>query len=171
MPKKSQLHTMETIAVLGVFTILIVLGVFFYFKVFKSDSVQENEEKMQMTAVEIAQRASTMPELQCSENNIVKDNCVDRIKLGYANSIINTQYKTDYFNYFGYSVIKIDRIYPEPLILWDKTTDTASWMIYSNPLGDEEYKQKSVTKIPISIFYPNEDMNAFGVMTVEVYSK
>jgi hypothetical protein len=169
MPKKSQLHTMESIAVLGVFTILIVLGIFFYFKVFRSDSVQENDEKMQLTAVEIAQRASTMPELQCSENNVVRDNCVDKLKMDIVESgdILNKD--ITYFDTLGFSIITIDRIYPEDSINKD---NTKLWKIYShfNPSTDK-YTQKSVTKIPISIFYPNENINAFGVMTVEVYFK
>ena len=93
MKRKSQLHTLETIAVLAVFFILVILGFVFYAKVIKGNVEEEQEEIMQLESVEIAQRASTMPELQCSENNIVKGNCVDMLKLDAAESIIKIDNK------------------------------------------------------------------------------
>src|SRR3989344_5805663 len=79
--KKSQIHMLETIAVLAIFFILVVLGFVFYVKMFKSGSEGEKEETMQLTAIKIAQRASALPELQCSENNIARANCLDLLKI------------------------------------------------------------------------------------------
>ena len=163
MKRKSQLHTLETIAVLAVFFILVILGFVFYAKVIKGNVEEEQEEIMQLESVEIAQRASTMPELQCSENNIVKGNCVDMLKLDAAESIIKIDNKLNYFDKLGYSKIIIEQIYPPQAV-------SPKWEIYDMS-DDIDYTHKSVTNIPISIFDPNTKKNSFGLMTVETYTK
>ena len=91
MHRKSQIHMLETIAVLAVFFILVILGFVFYTKMYKSGVEEEKEETIELSAVKIAQRAATLPELQCSENDVVRDNCVDRLKLYAAEYIMQSQ--------------------------------------------------------------------------------
>ena len=157
--KKSQIHMLETIAVLAIFFILVVLGFVFYVKMFKSGSEGEKEETMQLTAIKIAQRASALPELQCSKNNIARANCIDKLKLDAAEKIMKSpENEIYYYDLLSFSKITVEEIYPEP-----KNT----FVIYERALSD--YSDKIVTHIPITIFNPNTDENAFGLMNVTVY--
>ena len=151
---------LETIAVLAVFFILVVLGFVFYIKMYRGGTEEEKEESIQLSAIKIAQRAATLPELQCSENNVVRDNCVDRLKLDAIKdlNLMNTN-EIYYFDKFSFSKITVEEIYPDGEI----------WELYDRPLDD--YTHKIVTNIPISIFNPRDYTKAFGVMTVETYLK
>jgi len=151
---------LETIAVLAVFFILLMLGFIFYTKVIKSGVEEEKEENIQLSAIKIAQQAAALPELQCSQNNVIKDNCVDRLKLEVADNIMQSpENEIFYYDKFSFSKITVEEIYP----------NTKEWPLYDRPLDD--YTHTLVTHIPISIFNPENDENAFGLMEVESYLK
>ncbi len=80
--KKAQLKMMETIAIMIVFFILLALGFGFWYKMTKASAVQEEEKLSALKIVQITQRAIFLPELQCSEKNVIRDSCFDKIKLG-----------------------------------------------------------------------------------------
>ena len=166
MRRKSQIHMLETIAVLAVFIILVVLGFVFYTRMYRSGIEEEKEETIELSAIKIAQRAATLPELQCSENNVVRDNCIDGLKL---DAIINLDLMNTnelyYFDKLSFSVITIQQIYPD----YEDCEIGQCKVIYERPSYD--YTNKMVTNIPISIFDPINNKNAFGVMTVESYLK
>lgn len=61
--RKAQLKMFETIAVLVVFFFLIVFGVSFYFVMQRSSYNKQVERNMQITAIDIAQKISDIPEL------------------------------------------------------------------------------------------------------------
>jgi len=151
---------LETIAVLFIFFILIMLGIVFYANVIRGNIQIQQEETVQLNAIEVAQRASSLPELQCSEDNIVSDNCIDILKLDSAEGIIlaNDHY---YYDRFFFSTITIKEIYPD---------NTRSWRIYNRPLAVDKFSNKIRTDIPISLFDPINNKNSFGMMTVELFS-
>jgi len=157
--RKSQINILETIAVLTVFFILVVFVFIFYSNVFESRVWIENEENAQSNAIKIAQRASSLPELQCSQENIVLGNCIDLLKLAAISDIIKEN-EIHYFDMFSFSRITINEIYPDVEGLA---------VLYDKPL--EEYSNKIVTNIPITLFNPINNKNSFGVMVVEVFSK
>lgn len=157
--KKAQIQMMETIAVLFIFFILIVLGFVFYGNVLKGSVANQQEQAQQLQSIELAQRVSTLAELQCSDDNIVSDNCIDVLKLEAASRII-TQPANEiyYYDRLLFSEVKVQEIYPEA---------TNEWILYSNPL--EEFSSKIVSNIPISLRDPITKKHAFGVMVVELY--
>ena len=157
--RKSQINMLETIVVLAVFFILVVFVFIFYSKVFESSIEIENEENSQLNAIKIAQKASFLPELQCSQDNVVIDNCIDLLKLAAISDIIKEN-EIHYFDMFSFSRITINEIYPDAEELA---------VLYDKPL--EEYSNKIVTNIPITLFNPLNNKNSFGVMVVEVFSK
>ncbi len=149
---------METIAVLLIFFILVVIGLVFYTNVLKGSIEIQKEESIQLNAIEVAQRASSLPELQCSEDNIVSDNCIDVIKLQIAADIINAN-EIHYYDKLLFSKIIISEIYP----------DKKEWTLYDRPLA--QFSNKIVTNIPISLFDPVSNKNSFGIMNVELFLK
>ena len=156
--KNAQIQMMETIAVLFIFFILVVMGFVFYAKILKGNLELQKEESVQLNAIEVAQRASSLPELQCSEDNIVSDNCIDILKLEAASGIIQ-QNDVYYYDRLLFSKITVNEIYP----------DDNEWTLYSRPL--EDFSNKITTSIPISLFNPTKNKNAFGIMTVELFLK
>ena len=156
--KKSQINMLETIVVLAVFFILVVFVFIFYLKVSETNVEIEKEENAQSNAIKIAQKASFLPELQCSQEHGVIDNCIDLLKLNAASEIIQEN-EVYYYDRLLFSRITINEIYP----------GTNDWMLYDRPL--EDFSNKIVTNIPISLFDPIDDKNSFGVMTVELFLK
>lgn len=158
MHKRAQVQIGETIAVLFVFFILVIVGFIFYVKVIKGNIETENEEFSQLRSVGIAQRVMFLPELQCSEDNIIIDNCIDLLKLDAARDTIK-QNELYYFDILEFSDINIIQIYPNE----DK------WNIYSRKT--EEFKSKFITNVPISLYDSTTRKHGFGVLTIETLSK
>jgi len=149
---------LETISVLAIFSILILLGLIFYSGVFKSSIEVEKEERTQLDAIKIAQRSSFLPELQCSQENIIIDNCINILNLEALSEVINEN-EVYYFDKLSFSRIIVNKIYP----------DDEEWVLYNRPL--EQYSDKIVTNAPILLFDPVENKNYFGVMNIEVFSR
>ena len=161
-PKKSQIQIGETIAVLFIFFILITIGLIFYVKVLKGNIQSEAEESSQLKSVGIAQRVMFLPELQCSEDNVIRENCIDKLKLQSASELM-TNKKSDYYDLFEFSNIVIKEINSEGNLIQIAN-------IYSRTLN-EDFKNKFVTNIPISLYNSITRRNTFGVLTIETYTK
>lgn len=155
---KAQIHMMETISVLAVFFILVILGFIFYSNVLRSNFELEKEENIQLDSIKIVQKVSSLPELQCSQDSVVKDNCIDVLNLEALAEVID-QNEIHYFDMFSFSKITVTEVYPRD----------NEWLLYDKSL--EDYSQKIVTNVPITIFNPIEKRNNFGVMKVEFFVK
>ena len=142
---------------LFVFFVLILIGLIFYVKIIKGNIESDKEEASQLRAIGIAQRVMFLPELQCSEDNIIKDNCIDVWKLESADILMDNK-EVDYFDLLEFSDVKVVQIYPEP----------DNWTLYTRKL---ENANKFVTNVPISLYIPTTRKYAFGVLTIETYSK
>lgn len=147
---------METIAILFIFFILVFIGLIFFFRIMKSNVADEIEEAKELSAIEAAQIASSLPELQCSQNNIIESNCIDILKLENAVEVVNT---TTYFDLFSYSRITVQQKYPLPY---------TNWTLYEKkPVNVTEVRP---TYFPISLFDPKTQYYYFGVMIVDAYT-
>ena len=157
--KKSQIHMMETIAVLFVFFVLAGTGLVFYLNIMKGNIAVESEEIRQLQAIEIAQRTVFLPELQCSEGeDIIKSGCIDVEMLrAFLELDMATANQVYYHNRLGFSEITINEIYPT----------VTSWVLYDKPL--DKFTDKITTNLPISLKYPKENKYSFGIVHVEVY--
>lgn len=156
--KRAQIQIGETIAVLFVFFMLIVIGFIFYVKVIKGNIENEKEEISQLKSVAIAQRVMFLPEVQCSEDNIIIDNCIDILKLDSAQSVMK-QNELYYYDLLEFSDVNIQQIYP----------NEAKWSIYSRKTDD--FTGKFVTNVPISLYNPVTRRHAFGVLSIETLTK
>jgi hypothetical protein len=161
MKKKAQIQMMETISTLFIFFILIVIGLIFYFNLAKT-SIQEKTDQFQdLSRVQVAQLASTLPELQCSQENVIKANCFDMMKLDSAskeNGIVYTN-KNFYFDLMLFSNITVRNIYPEQV---------KEWNIYFNQPSN--FTSRRSAFFPISLYNATDDLYNFGLLIVEVYS-
>ena len=156
--KRAQIQIGETIAVLFVFFILIIIGFMFYVKIIKSNIELETEELSQLRSVGISQKIMFLPEVQCSEDNIIIDNCIDILKLDSAQSIMKKN-EIYYYDLLEFSDVSISQIYP----------NEAKWNLYSRKI--EDFNSKFVTNVPISLYDPATRKHGFGVLTIETLFK
>lgn len=154
MNKKAQIQIGETVAVLLVFFILVIIGIVFYANVVKRDVGIQKEKSSQIKSIGIAQRIMFLPELQCSEDNAIKDNCIDTFKLESAQSIMKEN-QIYYYDLFEFSEVNITGIYPEEY----------KRNLYSRKIKD--FSNKFVTNVPISLYDPYAKRHGFGVLTIE----
>jgi len=145
----------ETIAVLIIFFFLLVMGVVFYVNVQKNKIYTNQEEFFAQDSIKISQLVSYLPELQCSSENIIKDNCYDLLKVTSASSTIqsNPMY---YYPFFKYSLITIEELYP----------GNSSWVLYNF-----SNNQTAIipTQMPISLYDPTSKSYSFGVLYIGYY--
>ena len=158
MKRRSQIQIGETIAVLFVFFILVIIGFIFYVSVIKGNLESQKEEASQLRSIAIAQKIMFLPELQCSEDNIIIDNCVDILKLKSAQGIMREN-ELYYYDMLEFSEINISQIYP----------DEAEWGVYSRKT--EDFTNKFVTNVPVSLYDPITRKHGFGILTIETMSK
>lgn len=151
---------METIIVLAVFFILIII----FYALYSNTAVDVDKEKdrmRQLEAVKIMKHISSLVEIQCSERGIVKDGCIDLLKINAASEVMQKEENKEfYFDKFGFSRITIKQIYPE-------VKDIA--VIYDNSL--QKYSYKDLSNIPVSLYDPLGKKYYFGAVVIEIFSK
>lgn len=157
--KKSQMQIGETVAVIAVFFIIAIISAAFYFNASKSNIIREIDEAAASSSVGIVQKILSLPEIQCSQNNVVQSNCVDKIKLENVYSLmLSPDNKLAYFYLFGYSNIEIIQVYPSQ----------TSTKIYSNNL--DKFRSSIQTNLPVTIYDPVSNTNSFGYVSVTTYT-
>ena len=165
MNKKSQIQIGETISVLFVFFILIAIGFIFYVRIIKGNLESQKDELSQLNSVGISQRVMFLPEIECSEDVVFEvHDCFDILKLNAAQTVMklssNALY---YYDLLEFSNLSISEIYPDK---------TQKWTIYSRkPQNPQDFKNKFVTNVPVSLYDPLTRRRAFGVLTIETLSK
>jgi hypothetical protein len=147
----------ESIAVLFIFFILLIFGFVFYSNIIQSSSKVETEENIQLKAVGVAQKSSFLPELQCSEENVRVEDCIDLLKLDATASVLE-QNNIYYYDMFEFSKIWVEEIFPQQ----------RTWELYENKPNN--YKDQLSTFIPVSLFNATAKEYYFGILAVEVYS-
>src|SRR3989338_2076032 len=163
MKKRAQIQIGETIAVLIVFFVLVAIGFIFYATIIKSSIETEKEELSQLKSVGIAQRMMFLPEVQCSENNILTDSCIDMLKLDAAEKTMRDN-GILYFDLLEFSEINVTIIYPQ-----SAAAAKSRWTIYSRE--PENYRSSFLTRVPVSIFDPTSRTYIFGVLSIETKTK
>lgn len=144
--------------VIFVFIIMAFIGMVFYAK-FQAGEVQEStKEQFRQQSVEIANLIQFLPELQQTYKNITYIS-FDLYKIKAFNQLLTPELQDNYyFDLFGFSVIKINQIYPL-LALPD-----GEWILYNKTAN---YSTYYLTYIPIIIYDAVSDKKNFGVLTIQ----
>ncbi len=158
---KAQMHMMETIAVLLIFFVLVLIGIIFYVNVMKGNLEIEAEEARQLEAIEVAQRAIHLPEVQCSKGmDIVTSDCVDVLMMeAFDSEGIVSKNQLYYHDRLGFSKIVVREIYPNE--------NKPEWVLYN--LSLDKFKDKMTTYLPVSLKHSKENKYSFGIMQVDVF--
>jgi len=177
MKKKSQIQMGETIAIIIIFVLFVSFGLIFYTRMMDSTNQEKRSENLELAAVQVAQKASFLPELQCSEENVRKDNCIDLLKIYKAKDLMTdpTNVADIYYNMFGLANITIVEVFPNDASdthFRDPITNIDNEItIYSEVPEQKDILTSESTFIPISIADYKEKKYYFGIMIVEVYLK
>jgi len=165
MERKAQMQMAETIVILLIFFIIIGLALTFY-GVFQAGSIREGErEQFEKEAIRVALVVSNLPEVDCSDDNQITQNCFDKLKVQTLSGLAGRAGGNDeaflfYQAEFRSSKVTIQEIFPDP----------EEFVIYDN--APEKFKEMIPTFIPITIrdpMRPLQMQDAFGLLTVEVY--
>ncbi len=154
--KRSQIGMTETIAILFIFFILVALGFMFYLRISRTSIKTQYEKGTDLMAIEITQKASFLPEIQCSKKNVITDNCIDILKLESATQIINENNIT-YYDLFFSSEIVVEELYP----------DEKTWVLYNHTIEDAS---ALFTPVPILLYNATADENYFGVLQIKYFA-
>ena len=150
---------MESMAVLLVFFIIGTIIALLFITNSRYKAQQDIDESHERESIAVAQLVASLPELQCSNQNIINDNCFDIEKLD-AFKEKRIQLEPTYYPLFYYSTINITQIYPTP------PSGEGIWTIYDR----SNNKGYTSTTFPISLKDPITRRNAFGLVTVKTYA-
>ncbi len=170
--KKGQLQIQETILSVFIFIVLIVFGMVFYYRA-QSTSIDNDFKQFQMDKLSVDFiTLGDLPEFSCSRAGI-KESCIDVPKLLVFSSLNNVKlYRDYYFDRLGYENITIYQVYPaksNKKCTQGNLDNCGVWEVYSRkPAG--KITSKIVRDTPVSLYYPDKDQYAIGIMTVEAYN-
>lgn len=160
--KKAQIKMVESVFVVIFFFMLLMIGVVFMSKFQKTESVKITSEKDMKRAVQLAQSFSSLPELSCSINNVIEENCIDLVKLKKMVDLNKTDHLY-YFDLFKYGSVNVE-------VLELSTGGEPSWdgpyIIYHQEKTNVDY---STIPLPMTIYDPTEKIYKFGIMSVTFY--
>ena len=155
---KAQVKMGETIAIMFIFFILLIVGAVFYMNIARTSMKKDIDTSYQLKAVELSQVISFLPELQCTESNVVRASCFDLYKvIGLSKVRQDPKAFLLYSREFETTKIRILQIYPPG----------GNHTIYENPKPD--YTSAPVTNIPISVYNASSDDHYFGVLEITSY--
>jgi len=158
MKKMSQIKMGETIAILVIFFFLLVFGYSFYAGVQQYSFKRQIARNLDLKAIQVALKASFLPELQCSIKNDPIDNCFDVEKIQVLYDMMSdTKIKSHYLSLFGASELYVKEIYPasNTYVIFNASNEDASAIVS--------------TKIPVSLYYPKDRKYTFAVLMVRAY--
>ncbi|MBI2148628.1 hypothetical protein HYU23_03025 [Candidatus Woesearchaeota archaeon] len=169
--RKGQLQIQETILVIFIFIVLIMFGLIFFYKA-QSTSIANDFKKFELDRVSVDFiTLGDMPEFSCSKAGI-RESCIDTSKLVVFSELINNKlYKNYYFDRWGYKNITIYTVYPGKNNIKCTTASADNcgvWDVYINK--PSKITSKIIRDTPVSLYFPDKDQYAIGIMVVEAYN-
>jgi hypothetical protein len=164
--RKGQVQMGETIAVTVIVIVLLVLGIVFWNKMSSTNSEDVKIQSQELSVIEIANIASSLPELQCSESGVSQAKCLDKHKITAMNMSMDdssqSSIKKYYNEYFGYSKITIMILYPIP-------NNPADENITIYDAGLANVATSRLITLPVNIYDSVQDITVYGMIIVEGY--
>lgn len=162
LARKGQLHILESMVALLAFSMLLAVAIAFYGAFQRTAYATELGQTAEARAVALSKAAVSLPELQCSSRNIVRnENCIDLLKL----QEMEKQARKDpdsYYELLGYSTIEIEQVYP--------AAPGAKIMMRAYDKKPPEHANELRFQVPVTLYDPVQRTYAFGVLSVVSYS-
>lgn len=159
--KKSQLKLGESIAVLIIFIILFVFGLFFYSRARMSSLSRQDLKYYEQQLMIVSQRMTYLPEIQCTSFNHIEMLCIDKYKLkSFSDSLLEDDIKEYYSSIIPSTEINITKIYPVQ-------QNPESYIISTTPLQPTGFE---TVFIPITLLDPINNHYSMAMMRVRFSS-
>ncbi|MCK4669920.1 MAG: hypothetical protein KAT43_01860 [Nanoarchaeota archaeon] len=162
--KRAQIQTLETVAVLFVFFLLISLSLIFYMSFSKGREAGKMAELSHEQAVQVAQVISNLPEIRATQQAIRGVNTFDLKQLEALELVLESDLELSkgiYQERFGTSTITVRQIFPSP----------KNWTIYDNPEPGAKFETPFF--IPVALYNPLDIPGgnySFGILEIVFYS-
>ncbi len=158
--RKGQIKLVESVFVIIIFMIILVIAIVFFSRFQRSESQFQDTQESLRQSVQMAQRFASLPEVACTENNAIRRNCVDLMKLENMDKL-STNEMVYYYDLFRYGTVTIEKLFPE-----GDADSGNKWVIYNNTRDDMGFFSMG---IPMSIYNPETRQRYFGLMEVVYY--
>ena len=168
--KRAQVQMAESITAIIIVTLLIIFGVIFYSKMQEGNIAETKKSEQALSAVQLAQRLSSLPELSCSSAAAQDTSCIDYHKaLVFATAMSSSnigadQLRSYYFELFGNARIELDPVYVAP----DSSIPFQPFLLYEN--NASSHQNIKPTFIPFSVMNNLDHETYLGVLVVSSYS-
>ena len=170
MKKKAQIMSMETIAVLLVFFIILMFVFIFYIS-YRSGSLEEKQQEVySQQAVQIAMEVANLPELECSGAGIeLGVDCFDKLKVQSLSGLIGSSIELRaglYQEKFGNSKIVIREIYRRG------SFEEVNWTLYDREPENkkDEFFFQNLISIHDPTVNPPIGIRTVGILETTFYS-
>ena len=164
MKKKAQLQIMENAFAMIIIFIILIIAVVFVFVYQRNEQVQRQKEFAELEVLKKSWILNFLPEMQCSDNNVIDPDCYDLLKMDSFARKVNEAGEDDYYQrLLGYVKISVEWIDPSP----DINRQIAEWDIYDNP--PKEYKGVREIPLPVTLRDVVNNSNYFGVVYLGAY--
>lgn len=123
-------------------------------------------EKNMKRAVQLAQSFASLPEVACSTNNVVEENCIDIEKVKLMNNLSESE-SSYYFDLFKFGKVSVEYFNmnyehrDNEDLLWSD-----EFIIYNFPKHGSSY---STIPVPMMVLEPESGQVHFGIMSVTFY--
>jgi len=146
---------LESIGVIIIVTFLIIVAVSFYNSLERDEHDNRLKEQNKLGAIEVVKRVTDLPELQCSNVEVVTIGCFDTYKLdAFTTLAADDDTRLFYFPLLRNSLVVVHPILPSG----------NDYVIYNNT----ELANRSAEPffIPVALYDPISRTNSFGVLEV-----
>ncbi len=154
----AQIKMGESIAVMIVFFIILMFGLTFYFNVQKTLILREKAKLNSLKALQVAQKASYMPEFQCSVKGVKYSDCFDINKVQAFYKKVNSS--TDYLGYdyeLGTSIVRLYEVYP----------GNATFTVYEYYVNQTKVGDVKSSRIPVLLYNYSSQLFSLGIMQID----
>ncbi len=164
--KGGQVKFGENIAIMLVFFILLAMGLLFY-GAWQRGTIKESvQEQFTKEAIRIALAISYLPEVVCSQDNYIVENCFDEYKVFSLARLIESDDETflAYESIFHDSRVTIEKIFP--------LGGREIIYLYDNAPADDEFTEVIPTFVPVTLKDPArrlDEGNSVAILKVEVF--
>jgi len=160
--KKAQLQIMENVFILIIIFIIFIFAFLFYVRIQRSNQIDKIDSFKDIEFVKKAQLLSFLPELMCTDNNVIKVDCYDILKIEAFTKEISEN--RDYYDpLFGKVNITVKRYEPSP----DFESWNNVWNIYDNPTGENKGVREEKFFVLLRDVTTKSDY--FGVLFIGLY--
>ncbi|MGM5480993.1 MAG: hypothetical protein ACQESE_01135 [Nanobdellota archaeon] len=161
---KAQIQVSESIFIVIFILIIIIFGIVFYSGAQEEETREKRARFAELESIQVAQIASSIPEIQCSLTNVQKPSCFEIEKMdSFINITENKRSLTReyFFSKLGNTRLVVREVYPEE----------NEWVLYNNTLADDVTQSGLPVLIPVSLYKATSGEYHYGVLYITNFQK